>query len=62
MNPGMLPSGGRLELDVLTLALHGSTVMNPGIVAIRRKFGKLYANTRTTWNKLGICWDLPPHK
>jgi hypothetical protein len=41
---------------------HYTGVMNPGIITIRRKFGTLCANTRTTWYKWGICQELPPHK
>jgi hypothetical protein len=36
--------------------------MNPGIVNIRRKFGKRYAYNPTRWDKWGICQELPPHR
>jgi hypothetical protein len=41
--------------------LHSTGKRNPGIVTIRRIFGTRCANTRTTWDKWGICWELPPH-
>jgi hypothetical protein len=42
--------------------LHYTGVMNPGIVTIRRKFRKRCANTHTSWDRWGICRELPPHK